>query len=44
MQIDIEAQVEQKIKQLPTLREKLQAIAINGYLIEKRKLDKHLTQ
>ncbi len=35
-------QVEQKIKELPTLKEKVQAIAINGYLIDKRKLDKEL--
>ena len=37
-------QVEQKIKELPTLKEKVQAIAVNGYLIEKRKLDKQLEQ
>ena len=35
-------QVEQKIKELPSLKEKVQAIAINGYLIDKRKLDKEL--
>jgi len=40
MQVDIEEQVEAKIKTLPTLKEKVQAIAINGYLIEKRRLDK----
>jgi hypothetical protein len=28
---------------LPTLKEKVQAIAINSYLIEKRKLDDQLT-
>lgn len=32
-------QVEQKIKELPTLKEKVQAIAVNSYLIEKRRLD-----
>lgn len=42
MQIDVPEQVEQKIKELPTLKEKVHAIAINGYLIEKRKLDKEL--
>ena len=41
-QFDIEEEVENKIKELPTLKEKVQAIAINGYLIEKRKLDKAL--
>ena len=41
-QIDIEEEVENKIKALPTLSEKVQAIALNGYLIEKRKLDKQL--
>ena len=43
-QIDVPEQVEQKIKELPTLKEKVQAIAVNGYLIEKRKLDKQLEQ
>ena len=42
--IDVPEQVEQKIKELPTLKEKVQAIAVNGYLIEKRKLDKQLEQ
>ena len=42
MQIDIEAEVENKIKALPTLAEKVQAIALNGYLIEKRRLDRQL--
>lgn len=41
-EVDIEEEVENKIKELPTLKEKVQAIAINGYLIEKRKLDKAL--
>ena len=41
-QVDIEEQVELKIKALPSLKEKVQAIALNGYLIEKRKLDKQL--
>lgn len=40
--MDIEEQVEQKIKALPTLKEKVQAIAVNGYLIEKRAIDKQL--
>jgi nucleosome assembly protein 1-like 1 len=34
--------VEKKIKELPSLSEKVQAIAVNGYLIEKRALDKQL--
>ena len=38
----MEEKVEKKIKELPTLQEKVQAIAVNGYLIEKRKLDKEL--
>ena len=38
----MEEKVEKKIKELPTLQEKVQAIAVNGYLIEKRKLDKQL--
>lgn len=38
----VEEQVEQKIKALPTLKEKVEAIAINGYLIQKRKLDKEM--
>ena len=42
MQLEMEEKVEQKIKALPTLQEKVQAIALNGYLIEKRKLDKEL--
>jgi hypothetical protein len=29
---------------LPSLREKVQAIAINGHLIEKRRLDKELSK
>lgn len=32
----------EKIKGLATLKEKIQAIALNGYLIEKRALDKQL--
>lgn len=31
-----------KIKALPTLKEKVQAIAVNGHLIEKRRIDKEL--
>ncbi|CAM6005593.1 unnamed protein product [Sphagnum balticum] len=42
LEVDIEQQVEKKIKALPNLKEKVQAIAINGYLLEKRKLDKLL--
>ena len=38
----MEEKVEKKIKELPTLQEKVQAIAINTYLIEKRRLDKEL--
>ena len=38
----MEEKVEKKIKELPSLQEKVQAIAVNGYLIEKRKLDKQL--
>jgi hypothetical protein len=41
-QVDIEEQVENKIKALPTLKEKVQAIALNTHLIEKRRLDKEL--
>jgi nucleosome assembly protein 1-like 1 len=44
MQVDIEEKIEEKIKALPTLKEKVQAIAINGYLIEKRELDKKMDQ
>jgi hypothetical protein len=40
MQVEIEEQVEKKIKELPTLQEKVQAIAVNVHLIEKRRLDK----
>ena len=32
----------QKIKALPSVAEKVQAIALNGYLIEKRRLDKEM--
>ena len=42
IQLEIEEQVEKKIKELPTLHEKVQAIAVNSYLIEKRNLDKAL--
>lgn len=38
-QIDIVEEVENKIKALPTLKEKIQAIAVNTHLIEKRRLD-----
>jgi hypothetical protein len=41
-EVDIEEQVIQKIKNLATVQEKVQAIALNGYLIEKRRLDKEL--
>lgn len=41
---DVKEQVEKKIKALPTLAEKVHALAINGYLLEKRKLDDDLTK
>lgn len=41
-EVTIEEQVEKAIKALPTLEEKVQAIALNQYLIEKRELDKKL--
>lgn len=41
-EVTIEEQVISKIKELPTIAEKVQAIAINTYLIEKRALDKKL--
>ncbi len=34
--------MQEKIKGLATLREKVQAIALNNYLLEKRKLDKEM--
>ena len=42
IQEEIEEQVIKAIKGLPTLEEKVQAIALNGYLIEKRELDKQM--
>ena len=39
---EMEVQVEKAIKELPTLEEKVQAIAINQYLIQKRALDKEV--
>lgn len=36
----MDVKVEKAIKALPTLAEKVQAIAINQYIIEKRNLDK----
>jgi len=39
---DIEHKVEQAIKALPTLQEKVQAVALNGYLQQKKQLDKEL--
>ena len=39
---DIAVQVERAIKALPTLQEKVQAVAINGYLEQKKKLDEEL--
>ena len=44
MQEEIEVQVQKAIKELPTLEEKVQAIAMNTYLIKKRKLDEDLTK
>lgn len=41
-ELTMEQQVEQAIKKLPTLEEKVQVIALNHYLIEKRELDKKL--
>ena len=38
----MEVKVQEVIKNLSTLEEKVQAIAINGYVIEKRELDKKL--
>ena len=38
----MEVKVQNAIKALPSLSEKVQAIALNGYLIEKRELDKKL--
>jgi nucleosome assembly protein 1-like 1 len=40
--LNIEEEVEDKIKALPTLNEKVQAIALNSYLIQKRRLDEQL--
>ena len=39
---EMEVKVEKAIKELPTLEEKVQAIAINQYLIQKRALDKEV--
>lgn len=41
-QEDIAVQVEKAIKALPTLQEKVQAIAINGYMEQKKALDDSL--
>jgi hypothetical protein len=41
-EVSIEQKVEDKIKALGTLSEKVQAIAINKWLIEKRALDTKL--
>ena len=38
----MEVKVQNAIKDLPSLEEKVQAIALNSYLIEKRELDKKL--
>ena len=38
----MEVKVEKAIKALPTLEEKVQAIAINQYMIQKRALDKEV--
>lgn len=35
-QVDVEEEIIKKIKALPTLKEKVQTIAINSYLIQKR--------
>lgn len=40
----MEVKVQEAIKTLPSLPEKVQAIALNGYLIEKRELDKKLAE
>ena len=42
IQVNIEEQVIEKIKEMTSLAEKIQAIALNQYLIEKRALDKKL--
>lgn len=42
IQVTIEEQVEEKIKAIGSLSEKIQAIAINSFLIQKRALDKKL--
>lgn len=39
---DIEHKVEHAIKALPTLQDKAQAIALNGYLAQKKALDTEL--
>lgn len=38
----MEVKVEKAIKALPTLEEKVQAIAVNQHIIQKRALDKEL--
>lgn len=38
----MEVKVEKAIKALPTLQEKVQAIAVNQHIIQKRALDKEL--
>jgi hypothetical protein len=40
--LDIEEEIINKIKELPTLKEKVQCIALNHYLEQKRKLDEGL--
>ena len=39
---DMEHKVEHAIKALPTLQEKVQAVALNGYLQQKKQLDTEL--
>lgn len=42
IQLTIEEEIEKKIKELPTLKEKIQTIALNHYTIQKRQIDKDL--
>lgn len=42
IQLTIEEEIEKKIKELPTLKEKVQAIALNHHTIQKRQIDKDL--
>lgn len=41
-ELTIEEEIEKKIKELPTLKEKIQTIALNHYTIQKRQIDKDL--